>query len=94
MKSNVLKAKTVSRDDQHLLFLEPSLIDMGLQLMSGVIERIDSMVDLSIKPRQVTEEHELTDSQKIREKLAQSKAGKAALGLKRCRSWLQRPLRG
>ena len=51
---NGQKAKTVSHEDQCLLFLEASLIDMGLQWMSSVIEWIDSMFDLSVEPKLAT----------------------------------------
>ena len=48
--------------------------------MSGVIERINSTIDLSLEPRQVIEKREQTQAQKAMPKLAKSKSGKTALG--------------
>ena len=47
--------------------------------MSGVIEKIDSMIYLRIEPRQVDEKRDQTKAQQVMVKLAKSKTGKAAL---------------
>ena len=48
-------ARSISCEDNRLMFLNPNLLETAIQWMSGVIEQFDSTIDLSIELKQAVE---------------------------------------